>query len=103
VDGQIGTGGSFGAVLSNGTHTITAAVTDSGSQSCDAFITIEVQPASGVTVTVASLTGSSTTINKNFWKATVTATIDPALAVTVVSGVWEGDDKAANCTTDDLG
>jgi len=30
LDGQIGTGGSFSAVLSDGTHTIVADVTDSG-------------------------------------------------------------------------
>ncbi|MGD2029767.1 MAG: PKD domain-containing protein [Desulfobacterales bacterium] len=39
-DGQIGTGGSFRAVLSNGTHTITASVSDSGSLTGSGSITI---------------------------------------------------------------
>jgi subtilisin len=38
LDGQIGTGGSFSAVLSDGTHTITASVTDSnGSTGSDSI------------------------------------------------------------------
>jgi hypothetical protein len=39
-DGQIGTGGSFSAVLSNGTHTITASVSDSGSLTGSGSVTI---------------------------------------------------------------
>jgi len=46
-DGQIGTGGSFSAVLSDGTHTITASVTDSGNLTDSAIITITVTPTSG--------------------------------------------------------
>ncbi len=41
-------------------------------------------------------------MNKNFWRATVTATIDPALAGAVVSGSWS-DGTTASCTTDDSG
>jgi hypothetical protein len=41
-DGQIGTGGSFSAVLSNGTHTITASVSDSGSLTVSSSVTIMV-------------------------------------------------------------
>ena len=42
LDGQIGTGGSAGAMLSDGTHTITASVTDSGSLTGNASVTITV-------------------------------------------------------------
>jgi hypothetical protein len=101
-DGQIGTGGSFTKVLTDGTHTITASVTDLGGLTGSAAITVVVQPAAGGTVTVASLTGTGTTINKNFWRATVTATIDPALAGAVVSGAWSSG-NTATCTTDASG
>jgi len=40
LDGPIGTGGSFSATLSDGTHTISAAVTDSGSLTGSASITL---------------------------------------------------------------
>jgi hypothetical protein len=96
---QIGTGGSFSAVLSDGTHTITASATDLGGLTGSAAITVVVQPAAGGTVTVASLIGSRSTINRNFWRATVTATIDPALAGAVVSGAWSSG-NTASCTTD---
>jgi serine protease len=101
-DDQIGTGGSFSAVLSDGTHTVTASVTDSGGLTGSASITVVVQPGVGDTVTIASLTDSSTTLNKNFWRATVTATIDPALAGAVVSGAWDGG-STVTCTTDGAG
>jgi subtilisin len=42
LDSQIGTGGSFNAVLSDGTHTITASVTDSGGSSGSDSITVTV-------------------------------------------------------------
>jgi hypothetical protein len=42
LDGQIGTSGSFSALLSAGTHTITATVTDSGGLSGSAAVTINV-------------------------------------------------------------
>lgn len=42
LDGQIGTGGSFSAVISDGTHTITAEVTDSGGNTGSDSITITV-------------------------------------------------------------
>jgi len=102
LDGQIGTGGSFNKVLSEGSHTITASVTDSGGLSGSASITVVVQPAAGGTVTVDSLTGIGSTVNKNFWRATVTATISPALSGAVVSGSWNGS-TAATCTTDSSG
>ena len=44
LDGQIGTGGSFSALLNDGIHTITAQVTDSGSNTSEGDITITVRP-----------------------------------------------------------
>lgn len=102
LEGQIHIGGSFSVVLGEGTHTITASATDSGGLTGETSITVFVQPASGGTVTVTSLDGSSATLNKNFWRATVTATIDQALSGAVVSGVW-GSGTSTTCTTDSLG
>jgi subtilisin family serine protease len=42
LDGQIGTGGDFSATLSDGTHTVTARVTDSGNVSASDSISITV-------------------------------------------------------------
>lgn len=50
VDGQIGTGGSFSAVLSDGTHEITASVTDSGGLTGSASITVTVASSGGALV-----------------------------------------------------
>jgi subtilisin family serine protease len=47
LEGQIGTGGSFSAELNDGTHTITAEVTDSGSNTSSENITITVGGGSG--------------------------------------------------------
>lgn len=102
LDGQIGTGGAFSTVLSVGTHTITASIADSGGLTGNASITVVVQPAAGDTVTVASLVGSSSKVNKNFWKATVVVTINPALSGAVVSGAWSSG-TTAKCTTDSYG
>lgn len=102
LSGQIGTGPSFNTILIAGTHTITASAADSGGLSGSASILITVDNPVGQTVTVASLSGSSSTINKNFWKATVVATIDPAVSGAVISGVWSNS-KTFSCTTDGIG
>jgi len=102
LDGQIGTGGSFSAVLSGGIHTITAAVTDSSGESGSDSLTITVRNPVSQTVTVASLLDQSYLINKNFWKATVIAAISPALSGAVISGEWSGG-TTATCTTDGSG
>jgi subtilisin len=80
-----------------GTFTVSLTVTDN--QGATGSTSQSVTVSSGAqTVTVSSLTGSSTPINKNFWKATVTATIDPALSGGVVSGAWNGG-NTVTCTT----
>ena len=52
LDGQIGTGGSFSAVLSDGAHTISASVTDSGDNSGGETITVTVNNGGGTTFPV---------------------------------------------------
>jgi subtilisin len=52
----------------------------------------------GGTITISSLAGSSATINKNTWRATVTATVSPDLSGSVVSGIWTGG-STVSCTT----
>jgi len=57
IDGQIGTGGSFSTTLSDGTHTITAEVTDSGGKTASVSIKITVGAPSGpMIVSVSSIT-----------------------------------------------
>ncbi|MBN1399626.1 MAG: PKD domain-containing protein, partial [Anaerolineae bacterium] len=78
---------------------LTVADDDGATGSIDQSVTVG---GGGSTVTVKSLDGSSVLMNKNFWRATVVATINPALAGAAVSGAW-GDGSAATCTTDGLG
>ncbi len=58
IDGSIGSGDSFSKTLSDGIHTITASVTDSGSQTGSASISITVgdPPPEATTVSVSSIT-----------------------------------------------
>ena len=60
LEGWIGAGGSFFTVLSEGTHTITAAVTDSGGLRASASITITVQSSGGSGQLVVSVTTNKT-------------------------------------------
>ncbi|MBE0688484.1 MAG: S8 family serine peptidase [Anaerolineaceae bacterium] len=86
-----------------GTYTVNLTVTDDdgATHSTSKSVTVS-EPSTGQTITVASLTGSSSTVNKNFWKATVTAIIDPVLAGATVAGTWSNG-KAFSCTTDSAG
>jgi glucose/arabinose dehydrogenase len=59
LDGAIGGGGAFQATLSVGTHTITAAVTDSGGLAGDDQVTISVDPVWTLSVATAGI-GSGT-------------------------------------------
>ena len=62
LDGQIGTGGSFSTTLSDGNHTITAEVTDSGSATGSSSIAVEVSnvpPAVAITNPVDGSTSDS--------------------------------------------
>ena len=58
-DGQIGTAGSFSTTLSDGAHTVTASVTDSGGKTGSASVSITVLPPVGsITGVVTSDAGS---------------------------------------------
>jgi serine protease len=59
-------------------------------------------PPTGTNITVKSLAGSSSTVNRNFWRATVVVTVEPALGGAVVSGTWSTG-GSVSCTTDALG
>lgn len=86
-----------------GTYTVSLTVTDDGglTGTVSKPVTVSETPI-GQTVTVSSLISSSSTINKNFWKATVSATISPALSGAVVSGSWSNGTNTT-CTTDTTG
>jgi len=84
-----------------GTYQVTLTVTDD--QALTGATTKPVTVSSGTNpITVASLTGSSVLMNKNFWKASVTITVEPALPAAVVSGAWSTG-GSASCTTDTAG
>lgn len=65
IDGQIGTGGSFSTALSDGHHTVTAEVTDSGGKtgSDSISITVGTPPEVSVTSIVPNSMAAGTTIN----------------------------------------
>jgi alkaline phosphatase len=65
IDGLIGTGGSFSAILSDGDHIITASVTDSGGEIDTAFVNITVgdAPPGAPTGLVATAGNSQVTLD----------------------------------------
>jgi subtilisin len=106
LDGQIGSGASFSATLAEGTHTITAAVTDSGGLTGSASVTVTVSeppppPPPPSTTMSATLSGSSAN-NGNTWTATATVAVSDgagvALAGVLVTGSWNSN-GSASCTT----
>jgi len=77
IDGQIGMGSSFSKVLSSGTHTVTASVTDSGGLTGSASVTFTVQsatppPTAQLDVMVA--TDKPAYVNKNTVRILVSVT-----------------------------
>ncbi len=82
----------------SGAYTVILIVTDNDGETGNTSST----SSTSQTVTLASLTGSSSTINKNFWKANVVAEIEPTLPGAVVRGAWSNG-NTASCTTDDSG
>ncbi|MBN2390980.1 MAG: S8 family serine peptidase [Anaerolineae bacterium] len=93
-DGQIGTGGSFNAVLSDGTHTITASVTDSGGSTTSSSITISVGGGGGdTTPPVISNVTSSKIGGSGKFRVTWT-TDEPATSQVTVDGlgIFTNDD-----------
>ncbi|MFQ5894264.1 MAG: S8 family serine peptidase [Nitrospinota bacterium] len=59
IDGPIGTGGSFSRTLSDGNHTITASVTDSGGKSGSASVSVTVQNSAPSVSITSPVDGSS--------------------------------------------
>jgi len=93
-DGQIGTEGSFSTTLSDGTHTITASVTDSGGKTGSDSISITViVPGAAMHVDSIEMSLSERTAGRNvFTKAVATVTIvdasgNPVEGATVY-GTW---------------
>jgi hypothetical protein len=92
-------------VLSNGVHTVTAEVTDSGGASGSDTIGLTV--GSPPVVHVGDLDGVGLQV-RNKWEATVTITVhdqnETPLANAVVAGTWsDGATGGAECTTDGSG
>jgi hypothetical protein len=102
-DGPIGTGGTFAKELSDGDHTITASVTDSGGLTGSASVQVSVGSVAETSITVSDLTGKSMTVNKNFWKADVIVTVNSALSGAVVTGKWSNSTTVYSGTTDGSG
>jgi hypothetical protein len=105
IDGQIGSGGGFSAVLSDGVHTITATATDlGGANGSDSVgITVGNPPA----VHVGDLDGVGQPVRSK-WEATVTITVHDQshnpLANAAVAGTWSaGATGGAECITDGSG
>jgi subtilisin len=78
LTGQIGTGGSFSKVLVDGTHTITASVTDSGGLTGSASIIITVESSSGggggITLSVTAYKVRGTKYADLSWSGGTTST-----------------------------
>jgi subtilisin family serine protease len=73
INGLIGTGGSFIRILSPGTHTITASVTDSGGKTASASVSITVLSPPSQTLSVSVVTDKSNYVNRN--RVYITATV----------------------------
>jgi hypothetical protein len=105
LEGQIGIGGSFSAVLGDGVHTITATATDSAGASGSDTVSITVgNPPPPVTMHVGDLDGSTELLRGGKWKATVEILVHDAgeadLTGATVSGVWGGEASGSgSCTT----
>jgi subtilisin len=59
-------------------------------------------PPSGQTITVSSLEGTGSNVNKKFWKATVLITLDKKVSGAVISGSFNPG-GSVSCTTDNTG
>ena len=109
INGSIGSGGSFStAALSDGSHTITATITDSGGAGDSASIGITIGSAPAITAHVHNLVDDSQAGRRNRWNAVVTVSVNNAaeqpVSGAVVSGNWSaGASGSGQCTTDSGG
>ena len=76
IVGQIGTGGSFSAILSDGTHTITASVTDSGGKPGSDSISITVGAPPSGDINVESIVFSCKVAGPNKFLYTTVKVVD---------------------------
>ncbi len=81
-----------------GSYTVNLVVTDDDGATGSISKPVTVSDVVGGTITVSSLTASSSKVNKNYWKATVTAKVDPTLAGAAIAGTWSNG-KTFSCTT----
>ena len=88
IDGPIGTGGNFSAMLSVGSHTITASVTDSGNLEASDSISITVNslPAEPTTVSVVSIDYATQGGKRNTKHLLVTVSLGDDLGNNVAGG-----------------
>jgi hypothetical protein len=107
LDGALGSGGSLSVgSLREGSHQITAGITDSdGASASDAIsVTISSTPPTTIETHVAALAGSSASAPRNRWSASVTITVHDAahgpLADVTVTGSWShGANGSSSCMT----
>ena len=87
IDGQIGTGGSFSTILSDGTHTITTQVTDSGGATASSSITITItaSPPTLVSISISPVNPSITEGSTQQFTATGTYSDDTNQVLTDVT------------------
>ncbi|NNE84044.1 MAG: hypothetical protein HKN28_08750 [Alphaproteobacteria bacterium] len=108
--GPIGNGANPSAVLTLGTHTVTASVDDSAAQTGDDSITVTVSDTpQSTTMAISDLDGASAPAGRGGkWQATVSATVldnlgNPVSGATV-SGSWSsGASGSGSCLTDASG
>ena len=93
IDGELGTGGSISAVLSDGNHIIAASVTDAGGSTASDSITVIVG-SGGRTMYVFEIRMSSKTAGPNrtgIATVTIKDTDGTLVSGATVDGIWSGD------------
>ncbi len=108
MDGQIGTGGSFLTTLTDGYHTITESVTDSGGKNGTDSISITVgspTPAAALSISVETDNGSYVNREQVLITVTVTDGTNPVEGAAVHVDLTTANEKkfAGEGTTDESG